>query len=102
MVQIQVQRQYNSYQEIVISGHAEFATKGNDIVCSAISGIVFGILNALDQQCRDSIKIITTDANIAIKVLRVNEVNQIVLQTMIYQLQTIVEQYPKNIKIKEF
>lgn len=102
MVQIQIQKQKNSYQQVTISGHANFATKGSDIVCSAISGIVFGGLNAFDRQCRDSVEMIVGAAKIVIKILVVNQINQIIAQTIICQLQTINEQYPKYIKIKEF
>ncbi|WP_338968835.1 MULTISPECIES: ribosomal-processing cysteine protease Prp [unclassified Spiroplasma] len=100
MVRVQIQRQQNNYYQVIVSGHSGFKAKGQDIVCSAISAVVFGTLNALDRQCQDSISISVKD-DIIIKVLEVEAVNQIVLNTMVYQLQTIAEQYPQNIEIKE-
>lgn len=94
-------KQKNSYQTIIIEGHARFDLHGQDIVCSAISAIVFGTLNALDAETKDSVFLEVTDNKIVINILSSNDVNQLILKTMLYQLKTIEKQYSKNLQIKE-
>lgn len=47
MIQIIVRRNQHGIEEVVISGHANAAEHGSDIVCAAVSGISFGVLNAI-------------------------------------------------------
>lgn len=47
MITIEVKRNQTKIEEIVVSGHAEAAEHGKDIVCSAVSGITFGTLNSV-------------------------------------------------------
>lgn len=101
MVQVKVQKQKNKFQKIVVSGHADFCRKKSDIVCSAISAIVFGTLNALDKQTAESVNLLVNDNEVQFIVIKSNDINQIILKTMIYQLETIVESYKKNLKIEE-
>ncbi len=47
MIVVHVKRSEHGIEEITLSGHAQAAEYGQDIVCSAVSGISFGILNAV-------------------------------------------------------
>ncbi|WP_409178116.1 ribosomal-processing cysteine protease Prp [Brevibacillus fortis] len=47
MIEVIVSRAQHGIHEISISGHANAGAYGADIVCSAVSGISFGILNAI-------------------------------------------------------
>ena len=49
MIVIKVERQEGAVQAFEISGHAGFAEYGSDIVCSAVSGISFGMINAVER-----------------------------------------------------
>jgi len=99
MTKVVVKQNNELIQSIEIKNHAGFAESGNDIVCAAISSIVFGALNALDQFGLADDDYVIEDAYIKI-VLNDNEVFQIVVKTMIIQLQTIQESYPDYIQIK--
>lgn len=86
---------------IHINDHAGFAEYGNDIVCAAISSIIFGTLNALVHYGCNQKQIIVDDSKASIHI-SLNDENdlQVVAQTMLIQLQTIQESYPDYIKIK--
>lgn len=86
---------------IYINDHADFAEYGNDIVCAAISSIIFGALNALVHYGCSQKQIIVDDSKACIHI-SLNDENdlQVVAQTMLIQLQTIQESYPDYIKIK--
>lgn len=56
----------NSKHTIEIDGHAEFAKRGQDIVCSAISAITYSLINALEkQQSADMIYDLLVDYGVA-------------------------------------
>ena len=83
---------------IRVTGHANFAKKGNDIVCSAVSAIVIGGLTNLSSE--KNYKISVREGEVSILALNdVNEHDQIVLETIIVQLEKIEESYGKYIQI---
>lgn len=47
MIVVTVDRTPNGIASVTISGHAGAGRHGEDIVCSAVSGISFGLLNAV-------------------------------------------------------
>jgi len=84
--------------ELNVTGHANFAKKGSDIVCSAVSAIVIGGLTNLSSEKK--YKISVREGEVSILALNdVNEHDQIVLETIIVQLEKIEESYGKYIQI---
>ena len=88
----------NLIKEIKISGHANFANYGKDIVCSAVSSIATTTINniiALDNKAitysadEGDILITNNDSEMASKLL----------SNMIMMLEDLAKDYPKNIKI---
>ena len=79
-----------------MKGHANMADYGNDLVCAAVSAIVTGGFNAFND---DDVSEIALDEGYA-KVIVKTENGYSILNTIIVQLKTIEEAYPKNIKIK--
>ena len=79
-----------------MKGHANTAAYGEDLLCAAISAIITGGFNAFDDE---DLKEITLDEGYA-KVIINSEKAMIILNTIIVQLKTMEEAYPKNIKIK--
>ena len=85
-------------KEVKISGHANFADYGKDIVCAAVSSIVTTTINniiALDD------KAITYSANEGDILITNNdsEMASKLLSNMIMMLEDLANDYPKNIKI---
>lgn len=82
-----------------IKGHAGFDEIGKDLVCAGVSSIVTGGFNAL---IKDEIEEIILDEGYAKVVLKKDAIDsKIVLKTILIQLQTIEESYPKNIKLSK-
>ena len=88
----------NLIKEVKISGHANFADYGKDIVCSAVSSIATTTINniiALDNKAitysadEGDILITNNDSEMASKLL----------SNMIMMLEDLAKDYPKNIKI---
>ena len=84
--------------EIKISGHANFAEFGKDIVCAAVSSIVTTTINDILTLDDKAIKYVDKDGYILIT----NEGSQLadkLLNNMLNMLSELEADYPKNIKI---
>ena len=102
MVKVTYNYQNSDIKEVKITGHANFSEIGNDIVCAGISAIVIGTLNALHELENNQVQIIkNTSGLIKLKVINITNNSQIILKTMLWQLKTIKNQYPKYVNIKE-
>ena len=94
---------YSKNNEIIslieVTGHALFAPKGQDIVCSAVSSIMIGGLNNLKRAAE--YKIVIEEGHVLLDTFKKNdEHDSIVLETMFIQLMTIEDSYKNYIKIK--
>lgn len=84
MVKVTYFYENNNINEVTITGHANFSQLGTDIVCAAVSAIVVGTLNALDQMESKTIKVINNIPGLVkIKVIIINNDNQVILKTML-------------------
>lgn len=101
MIEVNYLENNGVISKLEISGHANFDKKGKDIVCSAISAIGVGGINALTNI--DEIEIVINDGYILVNGSGLNnEYNQIVLKTMLTQLKTIEKSYSKYIKVSKW
>ncbi|MFD1705568.1 ribosomal-processing cysteine protease Prp [Siminovitchia sediminis] len=88
-----------------MSGHAEFAEKGQDIVCAGASAVAFGSLNAVISLTGVTPDIEQTDSGFLSCTIpsglpaEASERMQLLLQGMIVSLQTIENEYGEYINI---
>ena len=81
-----------------VRGHAYYNDPGKDIVCSAVSAIVVGGINALENNENMNIEI--AQGLIRVKSeTTLSDNDQIVFQTIITQLETVIAEYPKFVTI---
>ena len=99
MIKVNVREHAGMIQSIHISGHAEYADHGKDLVCAGVSSIGVGLLNALSEMCEDSCECSMHEGDIQIQVIKENTENQIILNTGIIQLQTMEQSYKNYIHI---
>src|SRR5947199_8778187 len=92
--------QANNFQCIIIKDHANYACKGQDIVCAAISAITNGTVNFLQLHYKNDCKISYRSAEIGIYPQNDNPECQLCLQLMFYQLENVANSYPDYLKIK--
>jgi uncharacterized protein YsxB (DUF464 family) len=105
MIRVNVQYQNQLIVNIDISGHADSALKGQDLVCASVSSMATGALNALDQLCPDACQLTLLDqktARITIELIQFNNtVVQTILQTLLIQLRTLESSHSSFIQIQE-
>jgi uncharacterized protein YsxB (DUF464 family) len=80
-----------------VTGHANSAPYGEDLVCAAVSAVITGGINALDLK---AVKVKNTEGLSDLQVLDLkHDSNQSVYRVMHIQLQTVANDYPKFIRI---
>ena len=100
MISVNVTFIGSDIQTLIVSGHANYDKYGKDIVCAGVSAIVTGGINAIESEIKN-VEIINEENKLGIKVINNNEKIQIILNTMLIQLETIENSYKKYIKIKK-
>ncbi len=80
-----------------ISGHAKSAEAGKDLVCAAVSAIATGGLNALQHP--DLFAIVLKEGHADIKTAEIAAHDEIVILTMLKQLETVAAAHPQYIQI---
>lgn len=87
--------------KVIVSGHANAADKGEDLICAGVSAISVGTLNALDELVQGSVEDFMSEGYVSISVVSNNATQQVILQTMLIQLQSIQAAHPKYIQINK-
>ncbi len=100
MIIIKYQKQKNEIKKITISGHANYDDLGKDIVCAAVSSIVFTTINIL-LKLEKNIQYKKEKNKINIKVIQNDKELDLIIKNLIETLQELKQQYPKNLKIHE-
>ena len=98
MISVNVTFMGSDVKSLTVSGHANYDKYGKDIVCAGVSAVVTGGINALENQV-NNIEIISKENKLGVNVINSNEYIQIVLKTILIQLETIEVSYKKYIKI---
>ena len=85
--------------KITITGHAEYADKGKDIVCASVSSIVITTVNGILRIDNKAIEY-TEDDGIIINIINKSDVVDKLIINMIELLDELEKQYPKYINIR--
>ena len=99
MIKVSIYKDKDIIKEILIKGHANYADYGKDIVCAAVSSIAITTCNGIIS-LEDSIFIKDDSGKLLIRVNKVTDVNQKLLNNMVIMLEELKSQYPKNIEIR--
>ncbi len=94
---------------VELNGHANYADKGHDIVCSGITTSVYTSINLIDKLEKDCYELNVNDEkgylSFKIDYQKVKKENKLLLslimENMIDMLKEIQNDYPRNLKIKK-
>lgn len=99
MIKIKVEYDNNFISKIVITGHANYDDYGKDIVCAAVSASVLTTVNGIIALDNSILEVNNVLDKMTIKVLKNEKISQVLLNSMLSNLKSLVVEYPKNIKI---
>lgn len=99
MVKVEIIKNKDLINKVTISGHANYAKKGEDLVCASVSSLAIGTLNALDELSNNKLEIKINEGLVSIEILESEEIIQTILKVFEIQLKTIQESYKQYINI---
>lgn len=88
-------------EKIIISGHANYESYGNDIVCASVSSIVYTTINAILNFNAKAIKYIDNNNTLEINILNQDKITKTLITNMLDLLNDLEKQYPENIKLSK-
>ena len=91
----------NQIKSFKITGHADYAEYGYDIVCSGITTAVFTSLGLIRKYLNENdYDYKELDGTISLNFKETNQLVNDIIENLIEVLKNIERQYPKNLKIK--
>ncbi len=104
MIKVLIKNNNKYITHIQIKGHADFGEYGKDLVCAGVSTVGIGAMNMLAKKGFLAKGLGTIEINegyINVVVNHTDEVCQVVLETLVVTLETMVESYGRFIKISK-
>lgn len=107
MIKVTINRTADGIKSFEMTGHADFAKHGQDIVCAGASAVVFGSINAIEALCGVKAKVnLGKDGGYLLYTLPKLDSDtfqraQLLLEGMLVSLKTIELDYGKYIQIHE-
>ncbi len=101
MITVELKGIKENFISLIVKGHANSDEYGKDLICAAVSAILTGGFNAIND--KHSFEMILEDGNAQLIKKEGQEVSkhdQVVIETILTSLQTISESYPSYVKIK--
>ena len=93
---------------IELSGHANYADYGHDIVCSGITAATYTSINLIDKLAKDCFKLTVKEEAGYLRIdldyqsleQNVVEMIQLIVKNLIDMYEEMKRNYPKNLKIE--
>lgn len=99
MIVVNVKKTDAVVSYIKISGHAEYAEEGFDIVCASVSCIAITTVNAIISINEDCLLYSEADGVLEIGILKHDNVTDKLIQNMLSLLKNLSLDYKKYIKV---
>lgn len=95
---IEVTRQTD---RITISGHANYAEHGKDIVCAAVSVLVQTLIQSVESLTADKIEYSMSPGTVDIKFWCLSEQSKVLIDAFFVGIKGIAEAHPDNVSLTE-
>ncbi len=83
---------------IKVTGHANFADYGKDIVCASVSSIIYTTVNGIFSFDTDAVEFIDNGDKMIITIFKESKEVNILIDNMFTLLKELESKYPKNLK----
>lgn len=84
---------------IVITGHAEYAPRGQDIVCSAISTLTATLIESVNELTDNKIYHVKNDENVVIRCTDHSEAVKLLKRSFFIGVEMVANTYPEHVKL---
>lgn len=99
MIQSIFKTKNGQIESVKVTGHAEFAEKGADIVCAAVSTAVIMTANALEcLKVNDKVNLIVKEGYFTANIISHDTVVDGLFDNLLYTFNELSKQYPNYMK----
>ena len=84
---------------ILMTGHANYAEPGKDIVCAGISALVQTLIQSIEELTVDKIKYVMSPGTVDIEWGNLSEQAQLLVSSFFVGVEMIASEYPDNVKV---
>ena len=99
MIRVSACKRAQTIVSLEVSGHANQAAHGKDLVCAGVSCVMVGALNAIDQLAGDTYVLSMEEGHVLIQQKEADERASLLLAATLISLQTLEESYSGYIQI---
>ena len=100
MIKVKIIYEGDLFKSLKVTGHANSAAYGHDLVCSAVSAVVTGGFNNLKDI--ESFNVTLEEGNASLEAIKeISQHDKVVIETIITGLKTIALEDPNFIKIEQ-
>lgn len=100
MLSATFQRQRGSLLSVCVSGHAEYAEFGQDIVCASVSSAVMLTANMITEIFSVKADVFAKADAVTIRLSEQSEDGSRILEGLLLHLQEIENDFPDNLKLQ--
>lgn len=86
---------------ITISGHANYAEHGKDIVCAAVSVLVQTLIQSVENLTADKIEYSMSPGKVDIKFWCLSDQSKVLIDAFFIGIKGIAEAHPDNVTLTE-
>jgi len=101
MIRINVKKKDDKINYVKVSGHAEYAEEGFDIVCASVSCICITTVNALISIDEECVVYSEEDGMLEIGIMKHSDITSKLVNNMLDMLGKLAEDYNEYIKISK-
>lgn len=84
-----------------VRGHADYAESGQDIVCAAVSILVYNAVNSCERFAGVSLQVMDVSNQLSCRVPQPHSKEaQLLLRSMVFGIEQLIEQYPEHVQMK--
>ena len=86
---------------IKIRGHANYAARGKDIVCAAVSALLENLILSIEELTADTIQYSMQPGTVDIKFWCLSDLSRVLIDAFFIGIKGIAAAHPKNVKLTE-
>lgn len=86
--------------KITVSGHAEYAESGKDIVCAGVSVLTQSLIQSIEHLTEDKIEYEISPGRVDIKYENLSEKSRVLVDSFFVGICMIADEYPEYVRIE--
>ncbi|MFB5191113.1 ribosomal-processing cysteine protease Prp [Alicyclobacillus fastidiosus] len=101
MIKFEILQQRDSVAGFRVKGHAGYADSGSDIVCAAVSVLVYNAINSCERFAGVALDVKDAGETLTCQLpLHPSESVRLLINSLFYGVEQVAEQYPEFVRLQ--